>query len=135
MNATIDPKHLLAGVHVLIAEDEAIIAMDLEDLVETSGGVVSVSVDAVADALDHLDGAEVDVALLDINLLDGDVLPLAEALQRRSIPMVFVSGNPKLDDYAKRFASAEALSKPAARDDIAYALHRATRRDPGRGAG
>jgi CheY-like chemotaxis protein len=78
-------------VRVLILEDEALIAMLLEDLVREFG------FDAHAygtsdDALAALDTLRFDMAILDVNLGTSLSYPVADALVARGIPFAFATG-------------------------------------------
>lgn len=76
---------------VLVVEDEALIAMYVEDIVSRSGYDVAGVVSNVDDALAFIDDHTIDSAVLDVNLNGHPVYPLAEALARRGIPFVFAS--------------------------------------------
>ncbi len=82
----------LRGVHVLIVEDNYVVASALQYLIEGYGGAVAAIVPTVARALDVLGTGRVDIAVLDINLQGNSVAPLAEHLQGRGTPFVFVTG-------------------------------------------
>jgi two-component SAPR family response regulator len=82
----------LRGVHVLIVEDNYVVASALQYLIEGYDGAVAAIVPTVARALDVLGAERVDIAVLDINLQGNSVAPLAEHLQGRGIPFVFVTG-------------------------------------------
>jgi len=79
---------------ILIAEDEAMIAMMIEDYLEQLGYDLAGSCmsgaqcDAVLDS-----GDRVDAALLDCNLADGPVWPTARRLKEAGIPILFASGD------------------------------------------
>jgi two-component SAPR family response regulator len=78
---------------VLIVEDEYMLAMDLAQVL--SGHEVDVigPVPSVRDAMLLIErGAEIDAAVLDVNLGGESVFPVAEALQARAIPFVFTTG-------------------------------------------
>jgi CheY-like chemotaxis protein len=76
---------------VLVVEDEAMVAMMLEDRLAYSGYrvLMAASVDA---ALELVDTESIDVALLDINLAGQQSFPVADQLLERGIPFVFASG-------------------------------------------
>ena len=103
----------MASLHVMIVEDEPLIAMALEMLVQDEGGGVVVGpFAAVGPALKGLEGASrIDVAMLDCNLGREPVWPVADALTARRIPFAFTSGH-GVKDIPERFASAEVLVKP-----------------------
>ena len=86
--------------NILIVEDEALIAMLVEDSVNTAGHTVVGVADTVADAIEMVEKSPPELVLCDIKLLNGDSgLDVAAFLSERHIPCLFVSGNcPNPDD-------------------------------------
>ena len=82
----------LEGVRVLVVEDEFLIATLIEDMLESAGCVVCGPIPRVAEALDAVGEDTYDAAVLDVNLGGNRVDPVADALARRSIPFMFVTG-------------------------------------------
>lgn len=82
----------LLGRRVLIVEDRFLIAAELADQVRRMGGrVIGPSPDLEsAEAILAREGA--DLALLDINLRDEDVYPLARQLEAAGVPFMFLTG-------------------------------------------
>jgi DNA-binding response OmpR family regulator len=79
---------------ILVAEDEAMIAMMIEDYLEQLGYDLAGCFMSGAQCGELLDSGErVDAALLDCNLVDGPVWPLARKLKAAGIPFVFASGD------------------------------------------
>jgi CheY-like chemotaxis protein len=79
--------------HILVVEDEYLIAMSLQDSLESAGSVVLGPVTSVDKAIKAIDaGPHIDAVVLDVNL--GGVLsyPVADMLVARKIPFVFTSG-------------------------------------------
>lgn len=76
---------------VLLAEDEMMVAMMLEDRLEHFGYQV-LKAARLAACLALAESAAIDVAILDINLAGEVSFPVAEVLRRRGIPFVFSSG-------------------------------------------
>jgi DNA-binding NtrC family response regulator len=72
---------------VLVVDDEQIIALDLAAAVEEAGCNVVGPVGTVREALALIDD-NVGAAILDTTLRDGDVVPVANLLNRRGIPYV-----------------------------------------------
>ena len=97
---------------VLVAEDEPFIALDVAMAVEDAGGEVLGPAASVREALELLDGRDVAAAILDVNLIDGDVSPLAEALIARGVPILFQSGIGLPLDLAARFPDLAFRLKP-----------------------
>lgn len=76
---------------ILVAEDEMLIAMMLEDRLEAMGYIV-LKAARLHRALELAQSEPIDVAMLDINLAGEDSFPIATVLQRRGIPFLFSSG-------------------------------------------
>lgn len=81
----------LSGRHVLIVEDEMIVAMDLCDIVE-SLGCTFVTAGRVSKAVQIAATQPFDLGILDLNLAGEAVYPVADALDRRGIAYVIASG-------------------------------------------
>ena len=81
-------------LRILVVEDEAIVAMLIGDIIESSGHVVAGVADTASDAIQLARSEQPDLALCDIKLLGGDSgLTVAAALRPLEIPCVFISGN------------------------------------------
>lgn len=81
------------GRRLLVVEDEYLIASDLASWLEEQGAEVLGPVPSVDDALALLETeATPDAAVLDINLGDEQVFPVADALRAAAVPFVFLSG-------------------------------------------
>ncbi len=78
---------------VLVVEDEALIAMDLQWLLEEAGYRVLGPANSTAAAMALLDGIEPDVALLDVNLGRSDVFGVANELATRKTRVIFLTGH------------------------------------------
>jgi light-regulated signal transduction histidine kinase (bacteriophytochrome) len=118
------PLPALEGMRVMIVEDQALLAMDLEAALSQSGIVIACLCATAAQALKALEGAEIDAAILDFHL-DGETsLAVAEALQNRRIPFVFVTGHADGADPAilTRLAGTAIAQKPYDIDRIMAAL-------------
>ncbi len=79
---------------LLIVEDEILVALELEDIVQSAGfEVVGIAADR-AGALRVADDA--DIALVDLNLRDGATGPsIGEALARdRGVRVIYITANP-----------------------------------------
>jgi DNA-binding response OmpR family regulator len=80
---------LLNRAPILIVEDEALIALELQLSVMDAGGDVVGPVGSASAALSLLRLRVVAAAILDVHLRDRDVTPVAEALVALKVPMVF----------------------------------------------
>lgn len=96
---------------VLVVEDEVLIAMDIQAELEDAGWTVIGPAGTVAQAMKLLEGHTPSVAVLDINLGGSPSFPIADALEARSIPFVFLSGN-ALTGEGERFSHRRLFSKP-----------------------
>lgn len=76
---------------VLLVEDEALLAMMLEDLLNDRG-VDVLKAARVPTALELVATRHIDAAILDIRIADQDVFPVADALCKAGIPILFSSG-------------------------------------------
>lgn len=82
----------LAGRRILVVEDEPLLAMMIEDLLSEIGCIVVGPASHLAAAQAIAGEAELDGALLDVNLGAEQVYPVADCLRRRGVPFVFVTG-------------------------------------------
>jgi CheY-like chemotaxis protein len=82
----------LLGLRVLVVEDEAAVALMIEDMLQDLGCTIAGSAARLAEALKIAATAEIDLALLDVNLAGQPVFPVAEILRGRRIPLVFSTG-------------------------------------------
>jgi len=79
---------------ILVAEDEVMIGMMVEDFLDQLGYEVAGTCAAGTDCDALLDGGDrIDGALLDCNLVDGPVWPLARRLKENGVPFIFASGD------------------------------------------
>ena len=83
---------MLNNARILVAEDEAFIALDIAMAIEDAGGQVIGPAANVSEALELLANNEVSGAILDVNLADRDVTPVALALLKKNVPLVFHTG-------------------------------------------
>jgi CheY-like chemotaxis protein len=112
----------LAGVKVLVAEDEAVIALDLEETLRALGCAVCTATASGAALLELVHRERPDVVPLDLGLADGFAGPLAEALRVEGMPFVLSTGYPPelLDDPVLR--EVPVLRKPYGRAELTRAL-------------
>jgi DNA-binding response OmpR family regulator len=80
------------GLRILVVEDEALIAMMLEDLLRQSGAIVLGPAGTAEQALALVEQNSLDCAVLDYKLVDGSSLRVADALVKLEVPFVFASG-------------------------------------------
>lgn len=107
----------LRDQRVLIVEDEALMAMELNRLLTDAGALVVGPAGGVEEALGLIAARPIDRAVLDVNLGGRLVTPVAEALAERAIPFIYLTGysDPGVD-------GAPILRKPLNPEALLYAL-------------
>ena len=113
---------MLDGAHVLILEDEPIIALDLAATVEAAKGCVVGPAGTVAAALDLLVDREVSGAILDANLPDGALTPVAILLIERGIPVIIFSAIGVPDELRMLYPDVPVFQKPASSHRVVEGL-------------
>jgi CheY-like chemotaxis protein len=83
---------ILNGARVLVVEDEAAISMLLEDMLLDFGCDVVGPAARLSTALEMAEKESFAVAILDVNLAGEPIYPVAEAVVRRGLPLVFSTG-------------------------------------------
>ncbi len=112
----------LQGLKVFVVEDEAIIAMMLEDMLSDLGCNVIGPCTGLKQAHEMLAGAETpNVAILDVNVGGEQVYPVATALKERGVPLVFATGYGSVG-LAEVWRACVTVQKPYTQDDIVRAL-------------
>lgn len=108
------------GKRVLIVEDEALIAIMLEDMLEELGATVAGSAGTISKGLAMADSAELDVAILDVNVRGESISPVADILRGRGVPTIFATGyGSGISDIAK---GAPVIDKPYSPEKLHAAL-------------
>ncbi len=84
----------LDGKRVFLVEDEALVAMLVEDMLADEGCIVAATANRVPEAVETARDPAVafDLAILDVNLAGQPVFPVAEALAARGVPFAFATG-------------------------------------------
>jgi len=112
----------------MVVEDEALLAMHLEDLVVTLGHESCGAAADAAGAIAIAERARPDLALMDLALAGGDDgrAVARELRDRLGVPSLFVTGNPDLLDTPEGRAADPlgVVGKPFRDEDIAAALDR-----------
>jgi PAS domain S-box-containing protein len=99
---------------VLLVEDEALVAMMIQEFLSECGRAVVGPIGTAAEALAAARQGDFDGAILDINLGDGMAYPVAEILAARGVPFVFLTGY-EADTIDDRFSAVPILQKPIER--------------------
>ena len=103
---------------ILVVEDTALIVMLIEELVADLGWILVGPATRLTEAVALAREADIDVAILDVNLAGEFVWEAAEALQDRAIPFVFSTGYDSESVLPSRFASSPVIGKPFLLEDL-----------------
>ncbi|GHB00915.1 response regulator [Algimonas arctica] len=106
---------------ILLVEDDAIIAMDLEMSLSDLGWEVMGPAPTADQAFDLIKSGLPDVAILDFNIRGGTSEQLAIALMEASVPVLFLSGDSSATDIDS-LKECRVLAKPVSMDMISAAL-------------
>lgn len=113
---------LLAGLRILVLEDEFLIAMDVEQLCRDHGAADV----AIARGLAEIDltslPSRFDAAVVDLMLGNVSTLGFAEQLRSAGIPFVFASGYSESAELRAAFPEIRLISKPYSGEDLVTAL-------------
>lgn len=109
------------GRRILIAEDETIVALFLEDVLSELGHEVAGVVSRVDEAMARAKDGSFDVAILDVHLAGKDVFPFADALAEQGIPFVFATGYGE-QGLPDRYRDRPTLEKPFRPEDLAATI-------------
>lgn len=118
-------------MRIMIVEDEALLALELEMEVEAAGHEVVGTAASRTAALDIVEQAEPQFAFVDVHLTDGPSgLEIGRHLAETGIPFVFVTGNVKRipDDFVGAIG---AIEKPYTMNGLQNALSYLTARISG----
>jgi len=107
----LNAANFLNGKTILLVEDEFLLALQLEDLLQSRGGTVLGPFPKLDEAMRAAERDGFDFAILDINLNGTMVYPLADDLLARGIPFLFLSGY-SLSNLPERFRAVTRLNKP-----------------------
>ena len=108
-------------IRVLVVEDEALVAMMVEDAVERAGHIVAATAANITDAVAAVMRDDFDVALLDMNLNGQKAHALPVSLTARRKPFAFVTGYGQ-PGILEKFATAPVVTKPFRYEDIERVL-------------
>lgn len=110
----------LKGKRILVVEDEALIAVMVEDMLSEMGSAVVGPAATIEQAMALAHAEALDGAVLDVNVRGERIDPVAEALAARGVPMLFATGYGEV-----RLASgapAIVIDKPYTQEKLARGL-------------
>ncbi len=124
MSAHLGGEASLAGLRVLVVEDESVLAMLLEEYLEALGCQVAGSASRLEDALRKASSLDLDAAVLDVNLAGTLSYPVAELLRDKGVRVVFATGY-GVSGLRPDLRNAPVLAKPFNMGQLAAALRTA----------
>lgn len=113
----------LSGRRVLVVEDEALVAMLVEDALMDAGATVIGPAATVAEALALLQDTRPEAAVLDLNLAGETSSSVADALVRLGVPFVVATGY-GAEGLPPGHATVPVLAKPYDPADLTAAIAR-----------
>ena len=112
---------ILSGKRILVAEDNEWIAAGLVDAIIGCDGIAlgpaQTTTAALALILELPDGA-----ILDANLLDGPITPVARALRDKSVPLVIFTGLGLPSDLQRSHPDIAVILKPSPYETVIRAI-------------
>jgi len=105
------PGAVAPGGRILLVEDESLIAMMMQDMLASLGFIVIGPYGGLEAALSAAQHADLDGAVLDVNLNGEAAYPVADMLAARGVPYILVTGY-ESDSIRGRHAAAPVLQKP-----------------------
>jgi CheY-like chemotaxis protein len=116
----------MSGRSILVVEDEPLIAMMLEDFLESLGHRVHASCDSVESAIGEAEKGGFDVAIVDVNLNGENAWPVARKLRENNIPFIIATGG-HVEPPPAEFKDVPVIEKPYTVDRVTPALEQALR--------
>jgi DNA-binding response OmpR family regulator len=113
-------KGTLVGRRVLVVEDEAMVALMLDEVLTLAGCVVIGPAGTTTEALALLERETIHCAVLDVKLTDGMSFPVADALAARAIPFIVTTGYGQ--DQIDGFDGAPVVRKAYIADEVIEAI-------------
>lgn len=118
MERKADENHPLRGTKILIAEDEILIALDLEAAFRDAGAEVVGPFMTLSGALNAAESEPVSIAILDIRLGTATTEAVSDLLTKRGIPFLFYSGQRLTPEMQRKCGDAVLIDKPAKQEDL-----------------
>jgi CheY-like chemotaxis protein len=121
---------------ILVVEDVMLIAFDIADELRGLGCSVIGPFSRLSDALQGISrSSQLDGAFLDVNLAGEPCFPLAELLDQKNVPFVFLTGHAG-SEFPEHFKNRPRIQKPFHGADLERAVQRYfLRPQPARNAG
>jgi DNA-binding response OmpR family regulator len=126
MDRMTEREQPLNGMRILVAEDEFLISIGIEEILHDAGAeTVTAATQRAAVRAAHEE--QLSAALLDVRLGRETTEPVADMLATRGVPFVFYSGQALPDSIRSKHPDAQLLMKPVDRKSFIKALLKAVK--------
>jgi CheY-like chemotaxis protein len=107
-------KPSIADLRCLVLDDDFLIALDIQQILESAGAASVICAGNCDNALAKLRLGKIDFAVLDIKLSGPtrDSATVAAELARQNAPFIFLTGMRRKDERMKKFPDAPVVEKP-----------------------
>lgn len=123
------PRVDLRGLRILVVEDEYFVAVELCEVLKTSGAEVIGPAPTVDKAIEEMATGDVHGAVLDVNLRGEAVFAVSDLLKAQGVPLLYVTGYDR-EALPEERRGAVVLGKPIDADRLVRAAARLFRRSP-----
>ena len=103
----------LTGVRLLVVEDDAILLMELEEILHAAGAEIVGHCRTIEDALAVVEQEGISAAVLDVRIGHQTVAPVARKLGRCGTPFLFYTGQVGNDPALEEWRGCKIIAKPA----------------------
>ncbi|WP_173575709.1 HWE histidine kinase domain-containing protein [Acetobacter fallax] len=117
-----EPSKGVTDAHILLVEDQLLIAMEVEEALLDFGAADVTTVSSVDEGLDAMHANPPDAAVLDVNLDGKTSVGLARRLRERGVPFVFATGYMDRSMIPDEFHNVPVIRKPYATSEIVTVL-------------
>jgi DNA-binding response OmpR family regulator len=117
IRADASPGDVLKGKHVMVVEDSGVLCCMLVEILRGAGCTLAGPYTHVEEAIEAARTSDLDAALLDIRVRGQLVSPVAQELDRRSVPILLTSAY-HVEDIPRSLRHAAFLRKPFTEDDV-----------------
>ena len=108
---------------ILVAEDELIIGLDLCATLEEAGFDPNGPYPDLGSAMLAAQKTRPDLAILDVQLEDGEVFPFADKLMAERVPVIFHSAQIRPGEMVAHYPDAVACEKPCPPSQLIRIAH------------